>query len=471
LTAFQVAMHQMTAQPGMLQIRCSRPGETMSESEKKSLAELERELEELQRADVQTRRQVALLRGIIRIFRETPACRTEEQVAQLGLKVAEELSGSAIGFIGELNPAGHFDTTTLSEAGWKACRVPRAEAGELLRNMPNRGFLRAGMQEGKSWIVNDPASHPATVEKPRGHPRITAFLGVPLRFMGGVTGMIGLANKQGGYSNADQLEIEALSVAFVEALNRLRAERKIQELNQQLQAHLHRAEAANKELEAFSYSVSHDLRAPLRHITGFVELLNKRDIEALDEKSRHYLQVISAAAQKMGALIDDLLAFSRMGRAEMMRTKVDLGRMVEEIIADVAEDAQGREVAWQVAPLPVVTGDKAMLRLALVNYITNALKFTRPVSRARIEIGAVTDHPEETRIYIRDNGVGFDMRYRNKLFGLFQRLHGPEEFEGTGVGLANVRRIIHRHGGRTWAEGEVGGGATFWFSLPKSEEK
>jgi light-regulated signal transduction histidine kinase (bacteriophytochrome) len=289
--------------------------------------------------------------------------------------------------------------------------------------------------------------------------------------MGGVTGMIGLANKQGGYSHADQLEIEALSVAFVEALNRLRAERKIQELNQQLQAHLHQAEAANKELEAFSYSVSHDLRAPLRHITGFVELLNKRDIEALDEKSRHYLQVISESAQKMGALIDDLLAFSRMGRAEMMRTRVDLGRMVEEIIAEVAEETQGREVAWEVTPLPVVVGDKAMLRLVLMNYITNALKFTRPVARARIEIGAVTDPPEETHIYIRDNGVGFDMKYNNKLFGLFQRLHGPEEFEGTGVGLANVRRIIHRHGGRTWAEGEVGGGATFWFSLPKKGEK
>jgi signal transduction histidine kinase len=457
------------AKTEMLQVGRGRPGETMSENGNKSLTDLE--LEKLQLADARSRRQVALLRSIIRIFRETPACQTEEQVAQLGLKVAEELSGSAIGFIGELNPAGHFDTTTLSESGWKACRVPRSEAGELLRNMPNRGFLRAGMQEGESWIVNDPASHPATVAKPQGHPRITAFLGVPLRFMGGVTGMIGLANKQGGYSHADQLEIEALSVAFVEALNRLRAERKIQELNQQLQAHLHQAEAANKELEAFSYSVSHDLRAPLRHITGFVELLNKRDIEALDEKSRHYLQVISESAQKMGALIDDLLAFSRMGRAEMMRTRVDLGRMVEEIIAEVAEETQGREVAWEVTPLPVVVGDKAMLRLVLMNYITNALKFTRPVARARIEIGAVTDPPEETHIYIRDNGVGFDMKYNNKLFGLFQRLHGPEEFEGTGVGLANVRRIIHRHGGRTWAEGEVGGGATFWFSLPKKGEK
>jgi signal transduction histidine kinase len=416
-------------------------------------------------------RQILLLQAIIRIFRETPACENEKEVAQLGLKVAEELSGSSIGFLGEINPEGRFDTTTLSQRGWKACGIPRPEADELLRNMPNRGINRIGLGEGRSWIVNNPASHPAAVEKPSGHPQINSFLGVPLKFMGGITGMIALANKEGGYTEADRLEMEALSVAFAEALNRRRAEKKIEELNQELQLHLRQLEDANKELEAFSYSVSHDLRAPLRHITGFVELLNKRDAAVLDEKSRHYLQVISESAQKMGVLIDDLLSFSRMGRAEMMRTKVDMSRIVEEIIAQVTEETKGREIAWEVAPLPVVEGDAAMLRLVMMNYIVNALKFTRPIPEARIGIGAVTDRPDETLFYVRDNGVGFDSKYVNKLFGLFQRLHGTEEFEGTGVGLANVRRIIHRHGGRTWAEGEVGGGATFWFSLPKTEEK
>ena len=416
-------------------------------------------------------RQILLLQAIIRIFRETPACENEKEVAQLGLKVAEELSGSSIGFLGEINPEGRFDTTTLSQRGWKACGIPRPEADELLRNMPNRGINRIGLGEGRSWIVNNPASHPAAVEKPSGHPQINSFLGVPLKFMGGITGMIALANKEGGYTEADRLEMEALSVAFAEALNRRRAEKKIEELNQELQLHLRQLEDANKELEAFSYSVSHDLRAPLRHITGFVELLNKRDAAVLDEKSRHYLQVISESAQKMGVLIDDLLSFSRMGRAEMMRTKVDMSRIVEEIIAQVTEETKGREIAWEVAPLPVVEGDAAMLRLVMMNYIVNALKFTRPIPEARIGIGAVTDRPDETLFYVRDNGVGFDSKYVNKLFGLFQRLHGTEEFEGTGVGLANVRRIVHRHGGRTWAEGEVGGGATFWFSLPKTEEK
>jgi light-regulated signal transduction histidine kinase (bacteriophytochrome) len=259
-------------------------------------------------------------------------------------------------------------------------------------------------------------------------------------------------------------------VAFVEALNRRRAERKINELNEELNHHLRQVEAANKELEAFSYSVSHDLRAPLRHVTGFVELLNKRDLSALDEKSRHYLQVISEAAAKMGALIDDLLAFSRMGRAEMMKTRVDVERMVQEIVAELEAETRGREIDWDISPLPVVEADPAMLRLVMVNLLTNALKFTRSRARARIEIGAVCDQPEETIFYVRDNGVGFDPKYVDKLFGLFQRLHSTEEFAGTGVGLANVRRIIHRHGGRTWAEGTVDGGATLWFSLPKAEE-
>jgi light-regulated signal transduction histidine kinase (bacteriophytochrome) len=337
----------------------------------------------------------------------------------------------------------------------------------MLKNMPNRGINRIGLSEGKSWIINDPAAHPDAVEKPPGHPPITSFLGVPLKLRGGVTGMIALANKEPGYTPADQQEIEALSVAFVEALNRRRAEKKINELNEELNRHVKQIEAANKELEAFSYSVSHDLRAPLRHVTGFVELLNKRDLGALDEKSRHYLQVISEAAEKMGALIDDLLAFSRMGRAEMMKTKVDAGRMVKEIIAELEAETRGREIDWDIAPLPVIEADPAMLRLVMMNLLSNALKFTRSRAPAKIEIGAVCDQPEETIFYVRDNGVGFDPKYVDKLFGLFQRLHSAEEFAGTGVGLANVRRIIHRHGGRTWAEGTVDGGATLWFSLPK----
>ena len=419
-------------------------------------ARLVQELAECRREDQQIQRKTALLTAIIRIFRESTACDTEEEMARLSLKVAEELTGSAIGFIGELNQSGTFDTTTLSEAGWNACAVPREHALQMLKNMPGRGINRVGLRNHISWIINDPTAHPDTVEKPAGHPPLNSFLGVPLRYVGGITGMIALANKQGGYTLADQQDVEALSVAFVEALNRRRAEKKINELNE--------------ELEAFSYSVSHDLRAPLRHITGFVELLGERDLSALDDKSRHYLQVISESARKMGVLIDDLLSFSRMGRAEMMKTRVDLASLTREIIADLEQETRSREIIWDIAALPVVVGDAAMLRQVLVNLITNALKFTRQQPQAMIAIGSLDDHPDETLFYVRDNGVGFDMKYVDKLFGLFQRLHDPQEFEGTGVGLANVQRIILRHGGRIWAEGAADKGAVFWFSLPTREE-
>jgi len=222
----------------------------------------------------------------------------------------------------------------------------------------------------------------------------------------------------------------------------------------------------NEELEAFSQSVSHDLRAPLRHVIGFVALLERDLGPTLGEKDRHNLTNISSAASRMGVLIDDLLAFARIGRAELKRTNVDLDDLLQDVRGEFEAETKGRSIAWRVRPLPRVRGDRSLLRLVLVNLVSNALKFTAGRERAEIEIGPVASDHGSVVFSIRDNGAGFDPKYSSKLFGVFQRLHSQTEFEGTGIGLANVKRIVHRHGGRVWAEGEVDHGATFYVSIP-----
>ena len=302
--------------------------------------------------------------------------------------------------------------------------------------------------------------------------------------------------------------------AAQEALRKLNAE-----LEQRVVERTAQLQVTHQELEAFSYSVSHDLRAPLRHVMGFVDLLQKdlpREIAervaagvaaalisrgslcshcgglispgggpSLSEQSLRHLATISQSAKRMGDLIDDLLDFSRVGRAVLQKTEIHLDELVRETLGDFKAETKGRNIAWNIHPLPAVQADRALLRMALVNLISNAVKFTGARAEARIEIGVmekrsngvvasnqnsntpILQHSDAPVFFIRDNGVGFDPQYTGKLFGVFQRLHSQDEFEGTGIGLANVQRIIHRHGGRAWAEGAVDGGATFYFSIPK----
>lgn len=245
------------------------------------------------------------------------------------------------------------------------------------------------------------------------------------------------------------------------------AQEKIERLNTELQHHANQLEAANKELESFSYSVSHDLRAPLRHIDGFVKMLTKQSEGKLDEKGRRYLDIIADSARRMGVLIDDLLVFSRMSRSEMHHSKVSNDSLVHEAVDGLQTEINDRHINWNIEALPEVEADPAMLQQVWVNLISNAVKYTRPRTKAEIKIGCADSGNGEYVFFIQDNGVGFDMQYAHKLFGVFQRLHRPEEFEGTGIGLANVSRIVHRHGGRVWAEAKPDVGATFYFSLPK----
>ncbi len=223
------------------------------------------------------------------------------------------------------------------------------------------------------------------------------------------------------------------------------------------------------ELNAFAYSVAHDLRAPLRHMSGFIELLQKKMGDYPDVDTGDYMETINEVSKKMSSLIDNLLDFSRLGRSEMQMRKVNLNALVNEIVRETREELKEREIGWEIDELPDVLGDQALLRLVMVNLISNAVKFTSTRPQAKIKIGCKDDIDKFT-CSIRDNGVGFDMKYAGKLFGVFQRLHSQNEFKGTGVGLANVKRIISRHGGTVWAEGAMGQGAIFYFTLPKIED-
>jgi signal transduction histidine kinase/ABC-type amino acid transport substrate-binding protein len=423
---------------------------------------LQSEVAERIQAEEALKSQHAVLAGINRVFRESLTCDTEERLGETCLAVAEDLTASKFGFLGEMNKDGNLDDLAICHLGWVECKIPGSDEPVLPKKMHLHGIYGVCLKEGRSEIANAPASHPDSIGVPKGHPPITAFLGVPLKHGGETMGMIGLANKEGGYTQADREAVEALAVAVVEAFRRHRAEKDLQKRTTQL-------EAANKELEAFSYSVSHDLKTPVRAIEGFSRMLAADHAQQLDEKGLRFLNVICSNTRLMAQLIDDLLALSRLGRQQVRKSQINLDEMATRLFQELRDQAPERDIRLVTGDLPPAFADPNLMAMVLTNLLVNAIKYTRPREAAVIEVGARSEN-QETIYYVRDNGVGFDDRYADKLFGVFQRLHRGDEYEGTGVGLAIVKRVVDMHGGRVWAEGKEDGGASFYLALPQDRK-
>jgi len=369
--------------------------------------------------------------------------------------------------------------------------MDRETAGRIGPPPIDGGLLARLLAEGRPICLSGIGDDPLVTGLPPLDQPARSFLGVPLRTPSQLYGVLYLLGKLGAeeFSQEDERVVATLgaqaAVAYEnarrheemrkhaaelkrEVIDRKRAEEEVRELNETLEQRVVERtaalEAANKELEAFTYSVSHDLRAPLRHINGFSRLLLEDFAPRLEPEAQRHLQRIHEATQHMGQLVDDLLTLARVGRQELNVQITGLNALVEEIVASLKDELGERQVEWRLGRLPFVECDPGLMKQVFANLLSNALKYTGPRERAVIEVGQTTVEGCPA-VFVRDNGVGFNMKYADKLFGVFQRLHREEDFEGTGVGLATVQRIIHKHGGRVWAEAQLDKGATFFFTL------
>jgi len=394
---------------------------------------------------------------LVRAVQELSRARSVEGIREIVRHAARELTGAdgATFILRDGDKCHYVDEDAISPL-WKGMRFP-------MENCISGWAMLTGESAVIPDIYVDPRI-PADAYRPTF---VKSLAMVPIR-KAAPLGAIGNYWANHHEASAEEIELlQALADTTAVAMENVQV---YTELEKRVQTRTQELETANRELEAFSYSVSHDLRAPLRHIQGFLGLLEQECNPEATDLARAYFDNIRIASARMGQLIDGLLGLSRVSRQEMHRSWLDLNVVVSRVVEGLVPETVGRSVQWRLASLPSVRGDETLLRAVFQNLLGNAVKFTGHQPDAVIEVGAHETDSAEWTIFVKDNGAGFDPTYAHRLFGAFQRLHHEDEFEGTGVGLANVQRIIHRHGGRVLAEGSPGLGATFYITLPKEDE-
>jgi len=385
-----------------------------------------------------------------------------QELLDFSLGEALRLTASKFGYIYFYDEGKRqFILNSWSNEVMKECAVIKSQT---TYELDKTGIWGEAVRQRRPILVNDfHGCNPLKKGYPPGHVELFSYMTIPVFFGEKIVAVVGVANKGGAYDETDVRQLTLLSDSVWKYVERKRTEEELIRLNMELETRILERTA---DLESFTYTVSHDLRAPLRAISGFSGILLDEYTAVLDTEGRRLLDVIIDNTRRMGQLIDDLLSFSRLGRSEMNRSCIDMAALAGDVCDEIVTGEMREKIACLIGPLPEAQGDASLLRQVWVNLLSNAVKFTLPKENGLIEIGATPGEDEDV-FYVKDTGVGFDMQYADKLFGIFQRLHSTSEFEGTGIGLSIVQRIVDRHGGRVWAEGRQGEGATFYFSLPK----
>ncbi len=418
----------------------------------------------LKKSEDEIKRKNRILDGINAIFRAAIINSSEEEFGKICLAVCEELTNSEFSFIGGINEKGRFDSIAVSERGWQACNMVKVQGPESVNDNVIRGIRSRALKEKKIVIFNDPVNSPYWSCLPDGHYPINSFMGAPLIYRDKVIGLIALANKKSGYSKEDMEVMEVITTAITESLMHYRALKQLEENQKELKETITELERSNQELESFAYITSHDLQEPLRTIASFTQLLERRYKGQLDNDADEFMDYIVIAAVRMKAMIQGLLDYSRVGKDEELnefnaeealnQTLSNMHSSIEECHADVTHEN-----------LPVIVTDKKQIARVFQNLIGNALKFRKEEIKPKIHVSA-EKIGNEYIFSVQDNGIGIEEQYMGRIFDVFKRLHTMDEYQGTGIGLAVVKRIVERHGGRVWVESELGVGSTFYFTIP-----